>query len=253
MVHPDLMRGPNLSGGVDPECAEDLQALALEQRARIEQVREWEHWEFYGEMLGSEWALEALYGQLLVMVVVTLMLLIAPFHSGLGLAVLAAMGLLGLLPDLILYRPARRNDVERRRRFELRPAAVFAAHPGSTDPDHDALEPIHVVLGRPFQEPEEVWQLVRAAEALEMETPPEVARAVSESRRDGSRQIAGETEIAHLDLPHGWLPEGRLTSRLLFVLVDPATRGPFSAAVPPYWLWGEGTAPLLNEHPWRPR
>ena len=176
---PRLMRGPNLSGGVDPECAEDLQA-ALEQRARIEQVREWGHWDYGDARLRV--ALEALYGQIHSRR--TLMLLIA-----LPQRLVKFPGSWG--PDSCPIHPLPARDAQGRRgEAALRDAARrgLRCTSGQHGSGSRRLEPIHVT-GTPFPGARGGAAAVRAAEAMEMETPPR-ARAVSRDATGRGRSPA---------------------------------------------------------------
>lgn len=251
MVSADLSRGPYLFDGVDTESEADLRALAKEQRARVETLRENELWTWYQGNPGDTRGYLAVLGAVGSVLLVTLMTLVAPFHQGAGLLILGLLGVLCALPHWLWYRPAIQSGIAIFRRYELRPAAFFVVEPGLEKEDDDRLGAAHVVIGKAFEHPEDVRALVSAADALAADPPVENANAVEAARHDGSRQIAGAHEVAHLLINTCFLPEERLSSKHIYVFVDPSHRGPHSVRLATHWVWGEDLSLLLDAYPWR--
>lgn len=246
-----------------------LQHLFAEQRARMAVVRENGIWQWFGGVpqgFGSPKAvLHGLWLQFAFVGCVASALVVAGMTRGpvlwttcgLAAACLAARA-------WVLGRPSRAT-LRLYRRAVLVPAVIVAR---VRDPDITELEVFDVcaVLSTQAPTPASFRALLGVGERLQRllsgaePVPAELAATVAAihdraAAHDGSRTplpaaLGKDLELARFFVPPLYLPDDRLTSRLVFVLADPDDRSAGHTRVAQAMLWGEGGASLYRALAW---
>ncbi|MCA8975882.1 MAG: hypothetical protein KDC98_14265 [Planctomycetes bacterium] len=268
----ELMRGPALTA-VKADDGDALHDLAREQRARLATLRDEDMCDFW---LGGQFIEQAstwpFFSIIALMALLPITVLVAAFTLGPVLWVALALTVLSPLPYLLLYLPPRRRGVHLDRHGELRPAFVVHAGAGATDAQGGPVEPTAVLVGPALSDPDALQRHARAAARLRAALSPEggasadadedvaafaatVRQRIAAGTDDGSRLAAPAAlgsglECAFPVLPPIALPDGHLTSALVFVLMTPARRGACSTRIVNDKLWGEGAAALCATFPW---
>lgn len=252
---------------------DDDAALAdffAEQHARLEVIRRNEIWDWLGGNVLSfshpERLLRGVWTEIASMALLVLTILVAGFTHGPVLWSFAALTLACLVLGRWLRTQPLRLTAAHYRRAGAYPAAVFAS--GTAREDEHAIPFVHALVGFEVRNWKELRQLVAAAERLEAlvagraEAPVELREFVGRLRADLEAKVCDTTRLelpAAFGLPatevvrmyYGpqWLPDGRLDSRLLFVLADRAHRGPDRSRVMFHNTWGCGAASLAAHFP----
>lgn len=265
MTDDDTFRGPALQA-VRVDDAEALRQLRAEQVARLHTVRTHEVWDWFGGLPGWEICPPAMFGTIGFLLLVPAAIVAAGCTRGPVLWSIAALAALAILPQLFVFLPRRRAVLARYRRADLVPAAVLAAEPEASDPANEKLRGVWALIGGTMT-PDGLRGLVATAQRVQRmvagteATPNDLAAFVAnvradatQMRADGSRtpvpgSLGAGLEYARLHLSPNLLPEGRLTSRLLFAFRDPKNAGPGSTSVLQASLWGEGVDALCAAFP----
>jgi hypothetical protein len=259
--------GPCLTE-IAPDDAAALAALAAEQRARLLTIRRERIWQWLGGLPGLEVSPSALFGVIAFLLLVPAAVITAGFTQGFWLWILLGLAFASVLPWRLRVWPVRRRTLAFYQRGELRPAVVLAAEPEACNPDNQKRRALHLLVGGPLGGPAQLQTLLAAGNSLaamvagRSEAPAAVAAFaaairddVQQHRCDGSRTAAPAAlgqglEYARVSGNPTFLPEERLTSRLLFAFVDPAGRGPGSSKVLQSSVWGGGVRSLCAAFPW---
>jgi hypothetical protein len=267
MTESETWRGPALQQ-IDRGDDAALAHLRAEQRARLQFVRESELWDWLGGVPGWELYPSAMWGTFAFLALVPVAILTAGFTRGPVLLALCALAVAALVPQLFVYLPRRRRIVARYRRAELAPAIAFAAEPEASDPENRLLRSVWALVAPPGADANALRALDAAAQKVRAlldaggepagELLPFVAavrRDVAARAADGSREPAPAVlgrglEYARLRVSPNYLPDERLTTRLLFVFRDPADAGPGGTRVVQSSMWGEGIGTLCGAFPW---
>ncbi len=259
-------RGPALHAA--PADDEGLGHLCAEQRARVRVVQQNEIWEWFATDIGWGRCLPAMYRTLAFMALVPITVLTAGFTSGWTIVVLVALAALALIPQFFVYLPLRRRLVRKLRRLVPVAAALIDTEPEAMHAADDRQRGVWLLLSdaRTFASLDAL--LDAAARLREMvhgrvESPDTLAEFVAAVRQDvtsrtadGSRRAAPSAlgrglEYARVRISASLLPDAHVTSRLLWVLVDPEDTGPASVLLVQSSLWGNGADELGARFPWK--
>jgi hypothetical protein len=260
---------------VAPDDEAALRALFVEQRARLDVVREHRLWDWVGGMpsfgFGSPKAL--LYGvylQLACIAFVAIASIVAGFTHGPVLWVI-----LGLVASCLVLRSAVfGRPMRRARRFYERavqaPAMIVSTSPCS-DPELQGVLRTTALVALGEWDGARLAALAAAAERLQRlisgdePVPDELAALVANARAamgegrvaEGSRFAAPASlcarrcELAYFLMPAPLLPQSPVASRLLFVLCDPDSQAAYHTRVVQSSLWGNGVWRLCEAFPMR--
>jgi hypothetical protein len=235
-----------------------LGALFAEQRARLAVVRENASWQWLGGVPAGPRApravLHGLYLQLAFVALAAVALILAGFTRGPWLWAFAALAAACLLARAVILGGPVRRTLRSHHRVLLVPALVVARTDVRAD-DGVGVPHVHALLQPAPPTPASFAALLETAARLrrllagEESAPADLEPALARVRAgatafDGGREplpALGEAfELARLEVPPLAMPDDALTSRLVFVLVDPETRGPGGVRVAQPLLWGPG-------------
>lgn len=260
--------GPALSD-IAPDDVDALAALAAEQRARLATIRHERIWAWLGGIPNYEVCRTALFGIIAFMLLVPATAITAGFTQGPTPWVMAALTVASVLPYWLCVWPARRQGLRLCWRGELRVAVAVAAEAEACDPHNERLRVLHALVGEPLGSPQQLQNLIADGDRLRamldgrMPVPSQLAafvaaqqellrkRQVDNSLIEAPLEFGPGRTYARLWLSPNLLPEECLTSRLLFLYIDPQRRGRHRARSVPAAVWGEGVGSLCAAFPWQ--
>lgn len=248
-----------------------LRLLFQEQRARMAVVRDHAIWHWLGGVpqgFGSpKAALRGVHLQLGFVAVIAVALVVAGFTRGPVLWGAAALAPLLLVARDLAFGRHVRATVRLYRRAILVPVSIVHRSLDSTLDDLEVWN-VSAVLSPLAPDPASFRRVLEAGARLRAmverrsEVPGPLADLVDAIKSDidpahfcGSRvplpeAIGAGLELARFVVPPRLLPDERLTSRLLFVFLDPGNRAPGHVRVAQPLLYGEGGESLSAAMPW---
>ncbi|MBL8748977.1 MAG: hypothetical protein JNK78_07445 [Planctomycetes bacterium] len=257
--------GPALTH-VEPDDADALRALFAEQRARLDVVREHRLFEWVGGASPGRVALTGLTLQLACVGLVAVGLIVAGITRGPWLWGIFAVAAACLAVRAALVGPPTQKALHFCERAVLVPGVVVADVPFA-DPSLSHLRCAAVMVAPGGVGPAAFAAFVAAADRLRSLLAEDavvvehlqafvgsVRRGLAARVDDGHRiavpvAIGDGFELAHLAVPIPLLPRGEFSSRLVFVLLDPAERDAGQARIVQSTLWGNGVEQLCERFP----
>jgi hypothetical protein len=261
---PAVHLGPALET-LTPDDGEGVRELFAEQRARLQVIRRNAIWHCLGDLDRHATRVTAVLLHGAAVVAIGSTLFVAGTDRGPVLWACGALSAALLASGFAARELPRRKRLRLFRRGVLRPAVLL---------ERDAIDSqeirVDVLIGLEVADAAALRRLVAAGDGSSgmldgaVEPPAELRDFVDGLRRareqrtgDGSRVGAppapgvGRVDFARIRVDRERLPDERLASRLLFVLVDEEDRGPGSACVPDAKVWGESAPSLCACYPLR--
>ncbi len=257
--------GPALTH-VEPDDVEALGALFAEQRARLDVVREHRLFDWIGGASAGRAALRGIALQLVCVALVAVGLIVAGFTRGPWLWGIFALAASCLAVRAALVGPPTKKALHFCERAVLVPGVVVA-DVAFADPSLAHVRCAAVVVAPAGLEPSALRAFVAAADRVRSLLADgavvaehlqvfvaSVKRGLAARVDDGHRiavpvAIGDGFELAHIAVPIPLLPREEFSSRLVFVLLDPADRDDGHARIVQSTLWGNGVEQLCERFP----